>query len=442
MKMIKLYGGLKFEMELPPPDMPIEALPPPKHVILPLSDRPGVFCRPLVEPGEIVFKGEKLGEDPDNRMPPIHSPVSGKITEIKDYRFSEGGNTRCLFIESDEQEAWKSDLIPFEGFSDREPAELIRTLRDAGVKIIPFETLPDAERAGARLTPIKHFIINGIERGFLGSVSRRLMVERADRVLEGARLIQRMFEPEKVSLAINADHDDVEQALSDVGFEDYFEIIRLAVYYPLGHPHLLFKEIFNKEIPTPGGKAIHMGLAFTHVDTAIHGLEAITHGMPLLERYVMVAGEGIQTPKNLKVRIGTPLKDLIDACGGFKGTPGSLVLGNPFDGMGQFSLDRPVLKDTRCLWVLPEAQIYKGDYRACINCGDCVDVCPVGLMPNFLGRFCEFCQYREAADRYDIGTCIECGLCAYVCPAKRPLVQFISFGKRELYLEEKSNGNQ
>ena len=184
-----------------------------------------------------------------------------------------------------------------------------------------------------------------------------------------------------------------------------------------------------------------MGVAFTNVDTLIHALEAVKLGKPLIERYVTVSG-GVQAPKNLRVRIGTPLQDLIRFCGGFIGRPGRIALGSPLDGMAQFSLDRPVLKDTRWIWVQPVEQVVKAQYRACISCGDCVEVCPVRLMPNFLGKYCEFGKYEEAASRFDLYTCIDCGLCAYVCPSRRPLVHLMNYGKRELFLQEKSHANE
>jgi electron transport complex protein RnfC len=437
----RLYGGLTFTIDLPSPDTPIEEIPPPKNAILPLSDRPGIFCRALVERGESVFKGEKIGEDPKGRMLPIHSPVSGTISDIGAYRFAEGGNVLSIFIESDNREEWKTGLTRHDDFEQLGPVELIGIIRDAGVKIIPFETLPDAERTGVAVTPIRQFVINGIGQGLAGSIARRLLVERAADVLQGVRLIDRIFHPEKIYLVVNRSHEDAIQAVRDSGLERAVELLKLQVYYPLGHPHLLFKEIFKREIPCPGGKAIDLGVAFSNVDTAIHALEAVKLGKPLIERYVTVSGS-VQNPKHLKVRIGTPLKDLIDFCGGFKGPPGRIALGSPLDGMAQFSLDRPVLKDTRWLWVQPEAQVIKDKYRACINCGDCVEVCPVRLMPNFLGKYCEFGKYEEAASKFDLYTCIDCGLCAYVCPSRRPLVHFMDFGKRELSLREKSHANE
>jgi len=441
METITLYGGLKFKAENPSPETPIQEVPSPRKIILPLSDRPGIYCRHLVHTGETVFTGEKIGEDPRFRMAPIHSPVSGKVTDIRPYRFTEGGNVLSIFIESDEKEKWETNPIPGEDFSRAEPLGLTRTIRQAGVKIIPYETLPDAQREASRVTPIRHFVINGIGHGFAGSIAHRLLVERTSDLLEGIRLINQIFEPEKVYIVINKDHDDVIRITRESGLDSAAQMVALSAFYPLGHPHLLFKSIFGREIPSPGGKAIDEGVAFTNVDTVLHALEAVKFGKPLIDRYVTVSGEGVKTPKTLKVRIGTPLQDLIQSCGGFQGNPGRIVIGNPLDGMAQFSLDRPVLKDTRWLWVQPEDQVVKEKYRACINCGDCVDVCPMHLMPNFLGKFCEFNKYEEAAGQYDLFTCIECGLCAYVCPSRRPLVHFIKLGKQELSLKEKENAN-
>ncbi len=439
MNTIRTYGGLRLKMELPAPEMPILEVPPPKNIILPLSDRPGIFCRSLVERGETIFKGEKVAEDPSNRMTPIHASVSGKVTDIDSYRYAEGGNTRSIFIESDGEEAWKTELSPLRDIMEADPIDLMRIIREAGVKIIPFETLPAAERAGTRVTPVRYFVVNGIGHGFVGSIARRLLVERSSDLVEATGVIRRMLQPEKVYLVISNEHEDVIRASVESGLQEAVEIVKVSVYYPLGHPHLLFKELFGREIPSPHGKAIDEGVVFANVDTMIHTLEAVKLGKPLIERYITVSGGGIRTPKNLKARIGTPLKDLIEVCGGFEGTPGRLVLGNPLDGMAQFSLDRPVLKDTRWLWVETEEHVVKDNYRACINCGECVDVCPVRLMPNFLGKFCEFSSFEEAAAQYDLYTCIDCGLCAYVCPSRRPLVQFINYGKQELARKEKEN---
>jgi len=441
MDRIRLHGGFEIEMELPSPGMPIEEVPPPGNVILPLSDKLGSSCRPLVEKGETVSRGERIAEDATHAMPPIHSPISGKVADIKDLRHPEGGLIPSLFIASDGQEEWKTDLIPYDDYLKRTPKELINSVRNAGVKIIPFETLPDLEISAETITPIKHFVINGIGTGFAGAIVRQLLVERSNDLLLGVNLIKKVFQPEQVYLAVDNTHEDAIHAITQSGLDKAVEVVSLDVYYPLGHPHLLFKEIFDKEIPSPHGKAIELGVAFVSVDTVIHALEAIREAKPMIERYVTVSGEGIHTPKNLKVRIGTPLKDVVEFCGGFKGKPGRIVLGNPLEGSAQISLEAPILKDTRWLWVQPEDSVVTEKYRSCINCGDCVDVCPVRVMPNFLGKFCEFGQYEEAASLYDLYICIECGLCTYVCPSRRPMVHFIKYGKWELALKEEQDAS-
>ena len=439
MDVVTFYGSLRFKTELPDPGVPIEGILPPKNVILPLSDRTGLICRALVDRGERVSIGEKIGEDSKNRLTPVHSPISGKVTAIDSYRLAECGNTLSIFIESRNGEERDIDHFSVEALRHTKSIDLINVIRDAGVSIVPFEPMAESEGDVAEGKSITTFVINGIGHGFFGSMARRLLVEKLAEFIKGVHLVKRIFKPEKVFLVINEKHEDVIHSIKNTNLEKDIEVVKLSVYYPLGHPYLLFKTLFNQEIPGSRGRDLDTGTVFTSVDAIIETSEAINQGKPLIERYISVLGPGIQIPKNLKVRIGTPLKDIIDACGGFKGKPGRVVLGNPLNGMAQFSLDRPVLKDTHYLWVQPEEQVVKERYRACINCGDCVDACPMQLMPNFLGRFCEFCKYEEAAKQYDLFTCIECGLCAYVCPSRRPLIQFIKLGKRELSNRGKEN---
>jgi len=442
MEKIKLFGGRDIEIELPPPGLHIEEAVPPKNVILPLSDKGRRAYRLLVQKGEMVSQGERIGEASNHSMPPIHSPISGKVTDIKDVRYPEGANILSLFIESDGKEQWKTNLVPCENYMERAPEELMGIVRNAGVEIIPLETLPYHKRSASTSPSVRYLVINGIGHSFGEAIVRQLLVERSRDLLDGIRLAQRILQTEKVYLAVDKKHEDAIQSVMDSGLETYAEIVKLDVYYPLGYPNLLFKRIFGKEIPSPHGDAIDMGAAFTNVDSILHAFDAIKQGKPQLKTYMSVNGGAIQTPKNLKVHIGTPLKEIIDLCGGLKERPGRIILGTPLDGSAQLSLESPILKDTRWLWVQPEKSVVTDKYRACIGCGDCVDICPVKVMPNFLGKFCEFGKYQEAADQYDLFTCIECGLCAYVCPSRRPIVHFIRLGKWELSLEEKENAGK
>ena len=369
MEIIRSYGGLKFQEELPSPERAIEDCPPPKNLILPLSDLAGISSRPLVQRGESVFKGEKVGQDFQNRMTPIHSSVSGRVTGIDTYRFVECGNVLSIFIQSDGRERWKTEIAPPKNPADRKVSTLVQHIKESGVQIIPFKALPEGEGNREESVQVEQFVINSIGHGYGGSIDRRLMVEKTSELHEGIRLIKRVFRPQEIYFVINKSHEDVSRAIEGSVLSQEVHVINLDVYYPLGHPHLLFKRIFDREIPSPGGSPMDMGVAFVDVDRVIQLSESVLLDKPVIEQYVTVSGEGVHTPKNLKVRIGTPLRKLIEACGGFSRSPGRIVLGNPLGGGSQFSLERPVLKDTRWLWVQPEAHVVKDKYCHSGHCG-------------------------------------------------------------------------
>ena len=440
LEIVKTWGGRKVQVHLPPLESPIEELPSPDQVILPLSE--GHFqCRPLVEVGEIVYMGEIIARDDEWRMAPVHSPVSGKVIDIRPFRFTEYGSTLSIFIESDGKDEYRSTITGFENFMEQDPVSLIKIIRDAGVKLIPYETLPEAERKGSKITSITKFVINAIGHGFSEILLKKLIVDRVEDLKKGVQLIKKIWNPEKIYLVTDNGDQEIYEKVIQSNLESV-EIVQLNVVYPLGHPHLLFKELFNNEIPSPNGKAIDFGVAFSGVDTILHAVDAVTKGKPLMERYVTVSGNPVGEGKNLKVRIGTPVKSVIEYLGYLDTKIGKIVFGNPMDGTAQVSLESPVLKDTRWIWIQSEDEITRDAYRACINCGDCVDVCPMRLMPNLLGRYCEFYRFEDAQELYDLFTCIECGLCAYVCPSRRPLVHFIKHAKHELIMmrEEENEG--
>jgi electron transport complex protein RnfC len=174
-----------------------------------------------------------------------------------------------------------------------------------------------------------------------------------------------------------------------------------------------------------------VGVLVQNVGTAAAVDEAVRRGIPLIERVVTVTGEGIQDPKNLRVRIGTPIRDLVEACGGFAARPGKLILGGPMMGLNQYTTDVPVIKGTSGVLVLPDVQVSVEEPRNCIRCGTCVSVCPMNLLPNVLGVLATRGLFDEAEKNYLL-ECIECGACAYACPARIPLVHLIRYAKGEV----------
>jgi electron transport complex protein RnfC len=179
-----------------------------------------------------------------------------------------------------------------------------------------------------------------------------------------------------------------------------------------------------------------VGVLVQNVATAAAVDQAVRLGIPLIERVVTVTGEGIREPKNLRVRIGTPINVLIEACGGLSGGPGKLILGGPMMGISQHTMDVPVIKGTSGVVVLPPSQVRTEEARTCVRCGTCVNVCPMNLMPSLLGVLASQGRF-EQAERHFALDCIECGSCSFGCPARIPLVHLIRYAKAEILARKK-----
>ncbi|MCI4624842.1 MAG: RnfABCDGE type electron transport complex subunit C, partial [Candidatus Magnetoovum sp. WYHC-5] len=211
------------------------------------------------------------------------------------------------------------------------------------------------------------------------------------------------------------------------GFEG-IKVLPLKVKYPQGAEKMLIKSILNREVPA-GGLPMDVRVVVQNVGTAYAIYEAVRYNRPVVERVVSVTGAGIKNPKNLKVRIGTQIKDVIDYCGGVKAGVSKVIAGGPMMGFALYSTDIPVTKGTSGIVALVEQGLtHYEKYRACIRCGRCIEACPMGLMPQMFSVYVERGFYEDCKD-YNLFDCFECGSCTYVCPAKRPIVQQIRLAK-------------
>ena len=208
------------------------------------------------------------------------------------------------------------------------------------------------------------------------------------------------------------------------------DVLALEVKYPQGAEKMLIKAAVNRAVPT-GGLPMDVGVNVNNVTGAVAVARAVRDGMPVLERIVTVTGKGITTPQNVRVRVGTPIKDVIEFCGGLTPSAKKVLLGGPMMGIAQSTLDVPVIKATGGILVLINEEISELKPHACIRCGKCVNNCPMGLIPSKLGAFIERDMF-DKIDAYNVNDCMECGCCVYVCPAKRPMVQWIRVGKAVL----------
>jgi electron transport complex protein RnfC len=278
---------------------------------------------------------------------------------------------------------------------------------------------------------IDTIIINGAECEPYLTADHRVMLEHSEDILFGLKAIMKAVGVEKGYVGIENNKPDAIKKMQElVKDENNIEVVALHTKYPQGGEKQLIYAITGREVPS-GGLPMEVGVIVQNVGTTAMIAKAIKTGMPLIERVLTVTGSAIAEPKNLLVRIGTPFREVIQQCGGFKQTPGKVIMGGPMMGLAQASIDVPVVKGTSGILVLSKDEAKQYQERPCIKCARCVDACPVYLLPTRLSHFAQHGMWDEAED-YNALDCIECGSCSFVCPSKIPLVQRIRLAKSQI----------
>jgi electron transport complex protein RnfC len=429
-------GLATFKGGIHPPDKkslsansPISATKTPKIVVIPLSQHAGAPCKPLVSIGQEVKKGEMIGEPGGFVSAPVHSSVSGKVVAIGEFSNAMGRMVNSVVIENDLKEEWTA-LKDNPDYANLPADELREKIKAAGIVGLGGAAFPTAVKLSPpKEKPIDVVIINGAECEPYLTADYRLMMEKSKEIIEGLKILMKVLGVKRGFIGIENNKPDAVSAMREAAKgEDGIEVMALEVKYPQGAEKMLIKAVAGREVPARG-LPMDVGAVVQNVGTSLSIYEAARYGKPLVERVVTVTGEGIKEPKNLMVRIGTKISDLIEECGGFAGEVAKVVAGGPMMGFALSSLDIPVTKGTSGILVLPEeGVIHAEDYGPCIRCGRCIDICAMGLMPSMLSVLAEKGFYEDAKE-YNLFDCFECGSCAFVCPSKRPIVQLIRLAK-------------
>lgn len=406
-------------------DKAIEVLPPPEKVYIPLHQHFGQPAQPLVKKGDTILRGQKIGKAPALFSADVHASVSGKVLAVDGHPHPLGKPVLAVTIANDGQDSSSDEEEITDPFS-LSPEEIIRRVKEAGIVGLGGAAFPTAVKlAPPADKPIDTIIINGCEcEPFLTS-DYRLMKEYPEEIISGAELIRLATNAKQIIISVEDNKEDAAELLASKIQEKHIFVEVLTTKYPQGAEKNLILALLKREVPQ-GGLPFDVGVVVQNVGTTKAIWEAVRFGRPLYQRVITVSGSGIPEPKNLLVRIGTPLQTVIDFCGGLKEGVNCLIMGGPMMGITQWNLEAPIIKGTSGLlaWSLPPAsQVFD-----CIRCGRCVEHCPMGLTPTQLAKYIQF-GFWDEAEAWGVLDCVECGCCQYSCPAAIPLVQWIRLGK-------------
>lgn len=414
---------------------PIQALPAPATLVVPLSQHIGREAKPVVAKGDEVLKGQLLAEADGKISANVHSPVSGKVTAIEQRRNAAGHMVTCVVIENDGEEKW------VERETHADPIQLdaqtiLKKIEAAGIVGMGGAGFPTSPK----LTPpkgvtIDYLLLNGCECEPYLTADHRLMVEYPEEIILGAKLLAKVAGARKIVIAVEDNKPDAIAALKEKAGS--IEVVALPTQYPQGGEKQLIQAVTGREVPS-GGLPYQAGVIVQNVGTAWAVAKAVRDGEPLISRVVTVTGSVIAEPKNFMAAIGTPLEVLIEAAGGFKETPGKVIMGGPMMGGAQYNLEVPITKVSSGVLAFAKGESATPDSMPCIKCARCVDVCPANLLPLKLEAYGMNEQFDNAKE-YGALDCIECGCCTYICPSKRPLLQYIRFAKSEIIRRERKS---
>lgn len=413
----------------------IKTLPLPDRVIIPLHQHIGPPSHPIVKIGDMVLTGQKIGESDEFRSVPVHSSVSGKVADIISFTdVARNKEQQAIVIESDGKDEW----IDMQTISDLESLsneQMISKIRDAGIVGMGGAIYP----AHLKLTLLKTgrletVILNGCECEPYVTADHRVMLEYGEKVISGLEIITKLISPDNIFIAIEDNKPDAIAHLMTIveksNLNGKVRVVPIKMKYPIGARELLVKVLLSKEVPLEG-RCRDIGVVVHNVSTARAIHDAVIEGRPFVEQVITVSG-GVNNPQNLLVRVGTPVKNIIDYCGGITNEANQIVMGGPMMGSAVTDTETPLTKGTRCL-LLNNKQV-KNELD-CIHCGRCIDACSMRLNPSLLAKYSKAGRYDDCGEAY-IDACIECGVCTYVCPANIPITQYIRTAKQKLAMME------
>ena len=426
------YGGVHPDDKKAPNNRAaISEIPQPPQVVIPMSQHIGAPCTPLVAVGDEVRLGQKIGEAKAPVSAPIHSSVSGKVVAIEPRLNNLGNMVTCVIIDNDGKDAPAPTMLPAPAEDLEDPEKLAALIREAGIVGMGGATFPTGFKITSGWGKVDTVIINGAECEPYITSDHRTMLEHPEELLKGIQLIMRACKVDHAYFAIEKNKQFAIDLLRFKGAENYgIEIVELECRYPQGAEKTLIHTITGREVP-PGGLPAAVGCAVFNTFTSYSVYRAAYEGWPAIERVVTVSGSAIAEPKNVKVRVGTPMRWVFEQTGGFAKTPWKIIMGGPMMGIAQYDLDVPCGKGTASLLCFAGDENRRVEHPTCIRCGQCLQVCPMKLQPIYMYLYEEKGDV-EMMKKLNLTDCVECGACTYNCPGRLDLTHAFKVGKAKI----------
>ncbi len=417
-------------------DASIEVIPAPKEVLLPLVQHLGAPSKPVVKAKQAVSYGEMIAEGTGFVSVPLHATIAGKTQKLANTTLPNGRHVKAIPIKADgdqiaETEVWDEiyggdwlstdwDAIPQE--------EIGKAISSAGIVGLGGAAFPTHVKLATNdEKPIDSFIVNGCECEPYLTTDYRLMLEAPEAIVAGAILASRAVGAKDVYIGVEDNKPKAIEALKAAASGTPVKVVTVQTKYPQGSEKQLIVAVLDREVPL-GALPLDVGVVISNVATSAAIARAVLRKKPLTHRVICVTGGGITTPKNVLAPIGIRFGELIDFCGGLNDKAARVVAGGPMMGFSFADFNMPVTKGTSGVTVLTNDDLEKAKETNCVRCGQCVDACPMNLVPTKLALACRN-KDLELAQRYHIMACFECGSCAYTCPANLPIVQLVRTGK-------------
>ena len=433
MKLFRFRGGVhpKAYKELSA-DQAIEKLSLPEKLYIPLQQHIGEPADPAVSIGQKVLKGEILGHSHGTISAPVHASSSGTIVDICEFPapHPSGLPIQTIVLKTDDKDQEMRSIVPLNPYQ-LSSEEIATRVGAAGIVGLGGATFPSAVKLHEGVKrKMDTLVINGGECEPFLTCDDRLMRERAENVVDGIRIMLHALRLEQAFVAIESNKPAALQAMTQVS-ELYpeIEVVKVPTAYPMGWDKQLVKILTGREVPA-GKRSADIGVIVHNVATAYAIHDAIRYARPLVSRVVTISGDAVEKPRNVEVRIGTLVSELLDFSG-LTANDYRLVMGGPMMGQALPHANVPVVKGCNGLIVLTNAIAPVKASQPCIRCGKCIEACPVGLLPLEMVTRIKKSEYKSA-NEIGLRDCISCASCSFVCPANIPLVHYFNFAKGEL----------